>query len=185
MGRNWMPSGGLPLYGTAGRAAMKDWIPVIVALIAAVTALTGYLVNGRLNRINDKMKSYAEALTAVERYKQLPYMIYRLHDSTPETRAQLARMIGEIQESLAFHNRWLDLGSPTVGAAYKKLVDKVSAENSTYRQQAFDAPPPDTDGDLDKFRNKFPYYSDAESKECLAAMRSELKFSRRRHTHAF
>lgn len=162
---------------------MSIWVPIIVALVAAVTALTGYLVNGRLNRINDKMKSYADALTVVEHYKQLPYTIYRLHDSTPETRAQLARMIGEIHESLSFHRRWLDLGAPAVGAAYEKLVDKVSAENSTYRQQAFEAPPPNEDRDLDKFRNKFPTYSDTETKECLAAMRNELKFFRRRHKH--
>jgi hypothetical protein len=162
---------------------MSDWIPVIVALIAAVTALIGYLVNGRLNRISDKMKSYAEALTAVEHYKQLPYMIYRLHDSTPETRAQLAKMIGEAQESLSFHRRWLDLGSPAVGAAYKALVDKVREKNSIYRQQALDAPPPSTDGELGKFRNKFLTDTEKESNECLIAMRNELKLSRRRHAH--
>jgi hypothetical protein len=176
-----MPSGGLPHYGTAGRAAMNNWIPVIVGLIAAITALIGYLVNGRLNRINDKTKFYAEALTAVEHYKQLPYTLYRLHDSTPETRAQLATMIGEIQESLSFHTKWLELGAPEVGAAYKELVHKVGAENSKYRQQALDAPPPDADADLDEFRNKFPTHSDAESEHCLAAMRRELKFSRLPH----
>ena len=162
---------------------MSDWIPIIVALIAAATALIGYLVNGRLNRISDKMKSYAEALAAVEHYRQLPYMIYRLHDSTPETRAQLAKMIGEAQESLSFHRRWLDLGSPAVSAAYNKMVDKIRKDNNIYRQQALDAPPPSTDGDLEKFRDEFLTNTHDESRECLRAMRNELEFPRRRHAH--
>ena len=102
---------------------------------------------------------------------------------TPETRAQLAKMIGEAQESLSFHSRWLELGSPDVGPAYKALVDKVREKNSIYRQQALDAPPPTTDGDLGKFRNAFLTDSDKQDNECLIAMQNELKFSRRRHAH--
>jgi hypothetical protein len=157
---------------------MQDWIPVIVALIAAIAALAGYLINGRLNRLNDKMKAYAEALAAIEHYKQLPYAIYRLHDSTAETRAQLAKMIGETQENLAFHRRWLDLDSPSVGSAYNKLVDKIRETNSTYRRQAFDAPPPSADSDLESFGGKFHTHSDAERTECMLAMRRELRLFR-------
>jgi hypothetical protein len=156
-----------------------EWIPVIVAVIAAVTALTGYLVNGRLNRINEKTRAYAEALAAVEHYKLLPHTIYRLHDSTVETRAQLAKMIVETQESLAFHRRWLDLDSPAVGAAYNKLVDKIRETNSTYRQEAFDAPPPSSDGEMESYKGKFYTHSEAERAECMLAMRRELRlFSR-------
>jgi hypothetical protein len=158
-------------------------IPVIVAVIAAVTALAGYLVNGRLNRIDSKMKSYAEALAAVEHCKQLPQTIYRLRDSGPETRAQLATMIGEAQESLAFHCSRLDLGPPEVAAAYRKLADKVSAESAAYRRQAFDAPPPGTDAELETFTGRFPSHSDEESRECLREMRKELTFTRPRHKH--
>ena len=161
---------------------MQDWISVIVALIAGVAALTGYLANSRMNRINDKIKAYAEALAAVEHYKMLPDTIYKLHDSTAETRSQLAKMIVETQESLAFHRRWLDLDSPTVGSAYNKLVDKVRETNSTYRQIAFDAPPPSSDSDLESFRGKFYSHSEAERAECVMAMRRELKLFRR-HMH--
>jgi hypothetical protein len=162
---------------------MSDWIPVIVALIAAVTALIGYMVNGRLNRISDKMKAYAEALAAVEHYRQLPYMIYRLHDSTPETRSQLAKMIGEAQESLSFHRRWLDLGSPAVGSAYNALVYKVRENNFRYRQQAWEADPPSTDRELEKHRDEWLTNTKDETDKCLIAMRNELKFTRRRHSH--
>jgi hypothetical protein len=158
---------------------MQDWIPVIVAVIAAVTALTGYLVNSRLNRINEKTRAYAEALATVEHYKLLPDTIYRLHDSTSETRAQLAKIIVETQERLAFHRRWLDLDSPAVGSAYNKLVDKVRETNSIYRQQAFDAQPPSTDSDLESFRGKFYTHSEAERAQCILAMRRELQLFRR------
>ena len=77
---------------------MRDWIPIVVALIAAAVAVTGYMINGRLGRLREKERSYAEALAAVERYHQLPYWLYRLHDGTPETRAELAKRVGETQE---------------------------------------------------------------------------------------
>jgi hypothetical protein len=162
-----------------GGTRVQDWTSVIVALIAAVAALTGYLVNSRMNRVNDKTKAYAEALAAVEHYKLLPDTIYKLHDSTAETRAQLAKMIVETQESLAFHRRWLDLDSPIVGSAYNRLVDKVRETNSAYRRQAFDAPPPDSDSDLENFRGKFYSNSETERAECVMAMRCELKLFRR------
>lgn len=158
---------------------MQNLISVIVAAIAAVAALAGYLVNGRLNRISEKTKAYAEALTTVEHYKLLPDTIYKLHDSTAETRAQLAKMIIETQERLAFHRRWLDLDSLAVGSAYNKLVDKVRETNSIYRQQAFEAPPPGTDSELESFRGKFYTHSEAERAECVLAMRRELRIFRR------
>lgn len=114
----------------------------------------------------------------MERYKQLPYTIYRLHDWTPGTRAQLARMINETQESLAFHRRWLDLDSPPVGSAYNKLVDKVRETNSKYRERAFAAPPPRKDSDLEGLSWQFYTHSLEARTECMLAMRRELRLIR-------
>lgn len=156
---------------------MNGWIPVVVAAIAAVTALVGYMVNGRLNRINAKARYYADALAAVERYKQLPYIIYRRHDSTVQTRAELATMIGETQAALAFHRGWLELDSPVVGAAYSNLVEKIRERNSRYGRQAFESTPC-TDADIESVRTAvdFVYNSYPEKVKCIIAMRRELRF---------
>ena len=53
---------------------VKDYVPLLVAVVAAMTALAGYLLNGASSRRMERMRRYAEALDAVERYHQLPYL---------------------------------------------------------------------------------------------------------------
>lgn len=155
---------------------MRDWIPIIVAAIAAVAGLTGYFINGRLTRLGNKARYYAEALAAVERYKQLPYAIYRRHDGTPQTQSELAVMIGEAQEALSFHRRWLDLDSPIVGSAYHALVEKVHKTNRTYRRQAFQTSLR-TDSDMEALYTsiRLEYYDVKETIACILIMQRELK----------
>jgi hypothetical protein len=108
---------------------LQNWIPLIVALIAAATALTGYLVNGAASRRSQKARYYADALSAVEKHYSLSFIFRRRHDSTKETRAELANMLTDIQVKLAFYQRWLELDSPAVGAAYNRLVEKIREKN--------------------------------------------------------
>lgn len=60
---------------------LKDWIPLIVAIIAAATALTGYLVNSAVSRQSEKARYYADALSAVEKY-----YLFRLTRTTTMSR---------------------------------------------------------------------------------------------------
>jgi hypothetical protein len=153
---------------------MKDWVPLIVAVIAAGTALTGYLVNSALSRRLERARHYADALTAVEKYKQVPFTYKRRHNGTEETRAELANMLGDIQVTLAFYRRWLELDSPAVGVAYNRLVDKVRLKNREFREDALSSPPVKNDIDIEIGT---PYKSDsrAELDECIVFMRQELR----------
>jgi hypothetical protein len=40
---------------------VNNWVPIIVAIIAATTALAGYLLNNTINRRIEKARYYAEA----------------------------------------------------------------------------------------------------------------------------
>lgn len=151
-------------------------MPVIAAAIAAAVAVFGYLINARFGRLSEKARAYAEALNTVERYKQLPYWYFRIHDSTPETRALLAARLGETQEALAFHRRWLELTPPPpVGAAYNAYVDKVRLVNSGYRRNALALPPPARDEDIESMRDQYPSLSFDERQTCVARMRQDLR----------
>lgn len=153
---------------------MKDWIPIIVAAIAAAAALIGYLVNGAIGRRSELTRHYADALAEVEKYRQLPLTFHRRHDSTSKTRAELANMMGDNQAALAFYRRSLQLGSPAVGVAYARLVDKIREKNSTFRRQALSSPPVSNDVDIEIGR---PYRFDVKDEldECVKLMRRELK----------
>lgn len=95
---------------------MKDYIPLLVAGVAGLVALSGYIVNGAASRRMEKVARFAEALDAIERYRQLPFTFRRRHDETVQTRAELAKLLAEVQISLAFHKRLLKLNSEELGA---------------------------------------------------------------------
>src|SRR5690348_5953900 len=120
----------------AGGRKVNEWIPLIVAAIAAATAVSGYLVNSSINRRIEKARYYAEALNSVEKYGALPYIFKRRHDSSKETRAELAGIITDIQATLRFYQGWLELDSPAVGDAYNSLVAKMRQVSSDYRKEA-------------------------------------------------
>ena len=150
-------------------------MPAIAAAIAAVVAVFGYLVNARLSRLSERARAYAEALNAIEQYKQLPYWFYRIHNESPETRVQLAERLGTTQEALAFHRRWLELTSPRVGAAYNAYLDKLQTTNADYREEALTLPPPGRDKDIESVRNRYRSHSAAERAACVSVMRADLR----------
>jgi hypothetical protein len=152
---------------------VNDWIPLIVAVIAASTALTGYLLNNTINRRIEKARYYAEALNAVEKYGALPYIFKRRHDSSKETRAELAEILTDVQADLRFYQRWLELDSPAVGAAYNHLIDKMREKNGEYRRQALSSLPAKEDKDIEI--TPYDYNAKVEQDYCIAVMRQELK----------
>jgi hypothetical protein len=156
---------------------LQEWVPVIVAVIAAAAALTGYFLNSAISRREQKARYFAEALSAVERYRQLPYTIRRRHDSTSKTRAELAELIGEEQVNLTFYRRWLALDSPAVVGAYDGLISKIREKNSIYRQEASSAAPIQDDSELGQ-KIFYEFNDSAEREACLELMRRELKLFR-------
>jgi hypothetical protein len=111
------------------------------AAIAAVVALTGFLVNGSLNRATEKRRACAEALSSIEAYLQLPFTFRRRPDNTPETLTRLGDLLSSVQVQVAFHKRYLQLEDKKVADAYTALYQKYDTTNPTYRQEALDTPP--------------------------------------------
>jgi hypothetical protein len=58
---------------------------IIAALIAAAVATFGYVITARAKLLEDRRKTYAEALAAVHAYQELPHRIRRRPDSSPAT----------------------------------------------------------------------------------------------------
>jgi len=156
---------------------VTNYVPLLVAVLAALTALTGYILNGAAGRRLERMRRYADALDAVERYQQLPYTYRRRHNETPEIRDELARMLADVQVALAFHRRWLRMDADELGDAYDALVDKVQLKNSTYRKDALSAPPARSDVEME-ISPGYRFDQHAERAECLRLMRKHLRLLR-------
>lgn len=156
---------------------VKDYVPLLVGVVAALTAVVGYLLNSAAGRRLERMRRYADALDAVERYQQLPYTFHRRHNETAEVRDELATMLADVQVALAFHRRWLRMDSDELGDAYDALVDKVQVKNSTYRKQALSSPPAKSDVEIE-ISPGYRHDQGAERAECLRLMRRRLRLLR-------
>jgi hypothetical protein len=64
---------------------VKNWAPVIAAGIAALVAVIGYLVNQAQARRDRKAREFADSLSAVCEYTQLPYSIVLQRLAIPVT----------------------------------------------------------------------------------------------------
>jgi hypothetical protein len=153
---------------------------VIAAAITAVFALVGVLVtvsaNQYLARQDRLSKDFAEALTAVERYGELPYRIRRRQESTPEMRERLAEAIHEVQQDLLFHRSWIRIQSLQVAKTYDSLLRAMREEAGAAMTQAWNTAPITGDEDMPLgvgFR--FPQM-DAERDKYVEAVRRQLQF---------
>ena len=149
----------------------------MVAVVAAMTALVGYLLNGAAGRRAERMRRYADALDAVERYRQLPYTFRRRHNETAEIRDEMARMIADVQVALAFHRRWLRLDVDELVDAYDALVDKIQLRNKSYRKDALATPAASRDVEIE-ISPGYRFDEDLERDECLRRMRRHLRLWR-------
>jgi hypothetical protein len=150
---------------------------IFVAVLAAMVALIGYLITAAVHRRIEKSQRYAQALDAVERYKQLPNVFRRLHDGTPETRLLLAGKLADSQLAIAYHRRLLTLDSIKLGDAYGALVEKIRLRNSTFRRDALSAPPISNDLDIE-VGNAYDFDEKDELLHCLCIMRKRLTILR-------
>src|ERR1022692_1459120 len=96
------------MTGIAGQTAWTwaQTAAVVAALIAiaggvVIAALT-YGLNQRVARRERQAKSFADALTAIEDYAEMPYRIHRRR-ATREARHDLTEQISQIQSRIAFH----------------------------------------------------------------------------------
>jgi hypothetical protein len=153
---------------------MTIWPPVLAAAVAAAAALVGYWLTYVSKQRASKTEIYAKALATVEAYKQLPYRIRRRAESSSAVRRELGKAISDVQQDIAFYRRFLRLDSVAVGIAFDDLVDKVYEHGSEFRAQAWKVPPAAADEEMD-FETAFDYEDDDEQRQCLLAMRKELR----------
>ena len=164
-------SGAVPNATKNRGERVTTYVPLIVAAVAGIVAVLGYLANSRISRLRERERYFVDALLAVERYKQLPYWRHRL-DASPE----LAKRIGEVHENLAYHRRLLQLDSPQVYLAYTALVNTIRSRNKNSSAEA----PVERDRTRIELDKKYSSRSKPDRDECLRLMTIQLKLIRLR-----
>ncbi len=150
-------------------------VPVIAALIAASAALFTLAVNQRQAAQDRRRKAFADALTAVERYAELPYRIRRRQGSDPDIRDRLSALVHDVQQDILFHRSWLRIQAPRVAEAYDSLVNVARQEAGAAMAEAWQKPPIEKDEEMNlRVALSFPKLPKARS-EYIRAVRRELR----------
>lgn len=142
---------------------------VIAALIAASVATFGYFITARAKLLEERRKTYAEALAAVQAYQELPHRIRRRPNSEPKTLGDLGTVISVIQRDLDFYKSLLYLDSPKLGAAYNALAQTSRDQGKKYRDEAWQQQPAMSYSETYRFKVK------AERNLCLSRMHQHLR----------
>ena len=94
-------------------------VPVVTLAGAVITAAATYGLNQRAARRERLARAFAEALTAIEDYAQMPYRIRR-RPGTLEARNQISMELSYIQSRIAFQHSWLHIEAAEVGLQMKE-----------------------------------------------------------------
>ncbi|MFL5999750.1 MAG: hypothetical protein ACJ736_36585 [Streptomyces sp.] len=147
---------------------------LIVPCVALFGAFLTYALNQRAVRRERRAKTFAEALTAVEEYLEMPYRIRRRPESSPAVRQQLTDEVSSLLARMAFHQAWLQIEATTVAGPYAALVATARAESGAQMSLAWQQPPITTDGGMNL---GIPYprdRSNAARATCIDVMRRHL-----------
>ncbi|MER6163295.1 hypothetical protein [Streptomyces violaceorubidus] len=147
---------------------------LIVPCIALLGAYLTYTLAQRAVRRESRAKTFAEALTTVEEYLEMPYRIRRRPESSPAVRQQLTDEVSGLLARMAFHQAWLQIEASAVAGPYSALVATARAEAGAQMSLAWQQSPITTDSGMNL---GVPYPRDrsiAARANCIAMMRRHL-----------
>lgn len=161
---------------TAAQTGGWSWAQT-TALIVPFVALLGvyvtYSLNQRAVRRERRSKTFAEAVTAVEEYLEMPYRIRR-RMSSAEARQELTDEVSSILARMAFHQAWLQIEASSVAGPYATLVATARAEAGAQMSEAWQQPPITADSGMNLGAAYPRVRSDAARALCIDAMRRHL-----------
>ncbi|MFJ8543803.1 hypothetical protein ACIRFH_17590 [Streptomyces sp. NPDC093586] len=164
---------------TAAQTTDSGWTwaqtaALIVPCIALLGAYLTYTFNQRAVRRERRAKTFAEALTTVEEYLEMPYRIRRRPESSSSVRQRLTDEVSGLLARMAFHQAWLQIEASAVAGPYSDLVATARAEAGAQMSLAWQQPPITTDSGMNL---GMPYPRDrsiAARATCIAMMRRHL-----------
>jgi hypothetical protein len=113
---------------------------IAAATIAALVAVTGFLVAQGAQRRERRHRVFADALAAVRDAQDLPYLVWRRADTTPATVEQLGRIQSEILGRVRFYELLLAIEEPRVARAYQLLQLRTRQQAADHRDLAWQSP---------------------------------------------
>jgi hypothetical protein len=146
----------------------------LTSISAAIVALIGYFLNQKVVRNERRSRVYAEALSALFEFQELPYRV-RKRTSSKDSSGIIAQQISDVFVRLDFYRALLFLESSTVGAAYDDLVRQTQAQADSYRADAWQHPVAAHGPDFHFAVHIYTYNNKPEHDLCMLAMKREIR----------
>ena len=166
---------------------VKDWAPVITAGVAALVAIIGYLVGQAQVRRDRKAREFADSLSAVCEYAQLPYSIVLQRLAIPvtadsgtsakaeaEARAEINKRINDVWSHMHFSLAWLQVESHEVAEKYEELVIRARRAEPELRQKAWEENLNNVKSET-TLSGRYPFKDINSWKACVVEMRVALQ----------
>jgi len=161
---------------------------VIAAGVAAFVAIIGYFVTQAQVRRDRKAREFADALTAVVDFIQLPYIIADRRLAIPkiadvaakakadaEARVEINNKVNEVWSHLHFNLTWLQVDSHDVAKKYETLVMRARKEEEKLRKRAWEENLDAVTSEAD-LSGRYPFYDKpSDWKACIVEMRVALE----------
>ncbi|MEV7590927.1 hypothetical protein AB0O42_11665 [Streptomyces sp. NPDC089922] len=146
---------------------------LIVPVIALVGVYITFTLNQRAARRERRSRTFAEALTAVEEYLEMPYRIRR-RPTSPDARRELTDEASSLLARMAFHHAWLQIEASAVAEPYAALVAAARSEAGAHMSEAWQEPPIDTDSGMNLGTAYSRDRSNTARATCIRVMRRHL-----------
>ena len=141
---------------------------------AMVTVALTYGFNQRAARRERQTNTFAQALSAIEDYAELPYRIRR-RTGTASARHELIEQVSNIQSRIAFFQAWLAMETPQVARSYEDLVLATKAQAGRQMAQAWQEAPIAKDAQVSLGKAYPRDEINAARERCINAMREALR----------
>jgi hypothetical protein len=159
---------------------MANLVAAVGIAVSALVAAAGYLINQRQMRRERLARVFAEALSAVSRFRNYPFLVARRPKG--ESIHWLVEMSAEVHAALDYH-RWLvHLEAAPVSREFDQVVATAREEIGEYGKQAWDMPPVERGEDMNRnLGERFPATQTLTTIDvCLKAMTTEMNGPARR-----
>ena len=159
---------------------MANLVAALGITVSALVAAAGYLINQRQMRRERLARVFAEALSAVSRFRNYPFLVARRPKE--ELIHWLVEMSAEVHAALDYH-RWLvHLEAPSLTREFDQVVTTARAEIGGYGKEAWEMPPVARAEEMNRnLGERFPATQTwAAIDTCLQAMSAEMNGRGRR-----
>jgi hypothetical protein len=113
---------------------------IFAAGLASAVALVGYLGSQRIQRVERRAQLFAQAIRAVDQLQELPYLIWRRSDSTPETVQRLGERQSDLLQDVRYFVNLLQIENLEVAKVYHLLARRVRRQMHANRRIAWEDP---------------------------------------------